>query len=285
MSLEPRSLARIIRSALEEDIGSGDVTTRWAVPERATARAELVARAEGVIAGLPVAALVLRAVDPEIELVSRVEDGARVTPGQVLAEAAGPARGVLTGERTALNFLQRMSGIATLTARYCAAVEGTGARILDTRKTAPGLRALDKYAVRAGGGTNHRAGLYDMVLLKENHLEAAGGIEKAIAAVRAGMEEAGLRLAVEVEVESLEAFEIALAAGADWIMLDNLAPEVMREAAGRARARGGSRPRLEASGNVTLETVRAVAETGVDYVSVGALTHSPPALDLSLLIR
>lgn len=285
MSLEPRSLARIIRSALEEDIGSGDVTTRWAVPERATARAELVARAAGVVAGLPVAALVLRAVDPEIELVSRVEDGSRVAPGQVLAEAAGPARGLLCAERTALNFVQRMSGIATLTARYCDAVKGTGARILDTRKTAPGLRALDKYAVRTGGGENHRAGLYDMVLLKENHLEAAGGIEKAVAAVRAGMEEAGVRLAVEIEVESLDAFDVALATGADWIMLDNMPLEGMREAAARVRARGGPRPRLEASGNVTLETVRAVAETGVDFVSVGALTHSPPALDLSLRIR
>lgn len=283
LSLDWKAANAAIERALAEDVGAGDITTLWTVSGSATARAKLVAKAPGVVAGLPVAGAVFEKVDAGISFEARVEEGARVAPGDVLATVAGPARGMLTAERTALNFLQRMCGIATVTAAYTAAVAGTGAQILDTRKTAPGLRALDKYAVAAGGGTNHRLGLFDMVLLKENHIEAADGIGPAVAAVKAGMARAGRRVQVEVEVRDLRELEDALAAGADWVMLDNMGPERMRQAVERVGALGEGRPKLEASGNVTLETVRAVAETGVDAISIGALTHSVQALDLSLL--
>ena len=284
-SLDLQKIRPLIEAALREDVEDGDITTLWTVSETAAARAELITRAPGVVAGLDVAAAVFDAVDTTIVFDVRIPDGSRVAPGDVLAEVSGPARGILTGERTALNFLQRMSGIATMTAQYVDAVCGTGAGILDTRKTAPGLRMLDKYAVAAGGGQNHRMGLYDMVLLKENHIEAADGIGPAVLAARSAMARAGRSVKIEVEVKTLRELEDAIAVRADWVMLDNMDGETMRTASERVRALGPGRPLLEASGNVTLETVREVAETGVDLVSIGALTHSVKALDLSLLFR
>ena len=284
-SLDWDAVEQAIDRALLEDVGDGDITTIWTVREAATARADLIARAPGVVAGLEVAARVFRKVDPAILFESRASDGAQVAPEDVVAVVSGPARGILTAERTALNFLQRMSGIATMTAQYVAAVAGTGTQILDTRKTVPGLRALDKYAVAAGGGANHRIGLYDMVLLKENHIEAADGIGPAVFAVKSAMAREGRSVKIEVEVETLAQLEDAIAAGADRIMLDNMDAETMRQAVERVRKLGSDRPELEASGNVTLETVRTAAETGVDLISIGALTHSVAALDLSLLFR
>jgi nicotinate-nucleotide pyrophosphorylase (carboxylating) len=285
MAIDPASLKRIVRTALDEDVGAGDISTNWTVPESQEVQAELIAKEAGVVAGLDVAAAIFREVDPAIAFLPRVSDGARVAVGEVVAELSGPARGILTGERTALNFLQRMSGIATETARYCEAVAGTGAHILDTRKTAPGLRSLDKYAVTVGGGRNHRIGLYDMVLLKENHVAAAGGVAPAVRTARARMEEAGRTVKLGIEVENLEQLESALDAGVDWILLDNMAEDLMRRAATRVRELGDGRPVLEASGNVRIDNVRSIAETGVDAISIGALTHSVRALDLSLLFR
>jgi nicotinate-nucleotide pyrophosphorylase (carboxylating) len=280
--LDPQVVSRIVRTALAEDLGSGDVTTEWTVPADARARARIVAKAAGVIAGMPVAAAAFRTLDPLIAFSAQVEEGARVEPRALVATLEGPARGILSAERTALNLLQRMSGIATATARFAAEVAGTGARILDTRKTAPGLRVLDKYAVAAGGGVNHRVGLYDMVLVKENHVAAAGGIAAAVRAVREGMARSRRSLEIEVEVEDLAELEEALAARVERILLDNMSPDGLRAAVERVRREPAPRPSLEASGNVTLENVRAVAETGVDWISIGALTHSVVALDLSL---
>ncbi len=274
-------LARIgplLDQALAEDVGDGDRTTLWTVPPEARGRGRILARARGVICGLPVAAEVFRRVEPRLAFRPRVEEGAEVAPGQTVAEVEGPLSGILTGERVALNFLQRLSGIATLTRRFVEAVSGTKAVILDTRKTTPGWRLLEKYAVRVGGGQNHRMGLYDMVLIKENHIAAAGSLRAAVERVRARNREG---LPVEVEVRTLEELEEALALGVRRILLDNMDLETLQEAVERT----GGRARLEASGGVTLETVRAVAETGVDFISVGALTHSAPALDLSLLIE
>ena len=228
---------------------------------------------------------VFQRVHSGIQVTPRTTDGARVQVEDVLADVAGPARGILTAERTALNFLQRMSGIATMAAAYVAAVAGTGVSILDTRKTAPGLRMLDKYAVVAGGGTSHRMGLHDMVLLKENHIEAADGIGPAVAAVKAAMARDRRRVMIEVEVKTLRELDDALAVGVDRVMLDNMDLQTTRLAVARAMAYGQERPLLEASGNVTLETVRTVAETGVDLISVGALTHSAPSMDMSLLFQ
>jgi nicotinate-nucleotide pyrophosphorylase (carboxylating) len=278
------SVDRAIDAALEEDVGSGDVTTLWIVREEAIARADLIAKAEGVIAGLEVAARVFRKVDERAAFHPRVSDGQRVRPGTPIAGVSGPARAILTGERTALNFLQRMSGIATATAACVAAVAGTGTSILDTRKTAPGLRLLDKYAVRAGGGVNHRAGLHDMVLIKDNHIEAADGIPSAVGRVRSAMAKEERDLQVEVEVKNLDELREALACRVDRIMLDNMDLETMKEAVRIVRASPG-RPEIEASGGVTLETLRPIAKTGVDFISIGALTHSVKALDISLQFR
>ena len=283
--LDRDAVTRIIDRALEEDVGTGDVTTDWTVRETAAATADLVARGPGVVAGLEVGASVFERVDPTIRFLARTKDGTRVADGDVLAEVSGPARGVLTAERTALNFLQRMSGIATMTARYVSEVAGTGARILDTRKTVPGLRILDKYAVSVGGGENHRLGLWDMVLIKDNHIEAADGIGPAVLAVRSAMARAGRTVKVEVEVKTLAELEDALAVGVDWVMLDNMDLTSMRQAVSRVQRIVQGRPRVEASGNVNLDTVKAVAETGVDLISVGGLTHSVAAVDLSLLFR
>ncbi len=272
----PESLVQeIVARALAEDIGVGDVTTLATVEEGRTCRAEVLAKAEGVVAGLGVMETTFLALDARVQFEALCRDGSTVTPGEVVARVSGPARALLTAERTALNFLQRMSGIATLTARYVAAVEGTKAQILDTRKTAPGLRVLDKYAVRMGGGRNHRFGLFDGVLIKDNHIRAAGGIEGAVERARGA---AHHLLKIEVEVTTFEELEEALAAGAEVIMLDNMDP---RDVA-RAVEKIAGRALVEASGNITLENVRAYAECGVDFISVGELTHSPRALDFSL---
>jgi nicotinate-nucleotide pyrophosphorylase (carboxylating) len=255
---------------LAEDIGSGDVTTLALIDEDAICKAVVLVKEPGVVCGLEAATAVFAELGVGFEPL--VAEGATVEPGHI-AELVGPARGVLTGERLALNLIGRLSGIATLTRRYVDAIEGTGATILDTRKTTPGLRALEKHAVATGGATNHRFGLDDGVLVKDNHLRLTGGIAAAVASLRAATD-----LPVEVEAESLEQVREAVEAGADAILLDNMPTDELREAvafvAGRAR--------LEASGGVNLETVRAIAETGVDFISVGALTHSAPSLDVSL---
>jgi len=268
----------IVRRALEEDIGPGDVTTLWIVPPQTRLRGRFLVKKAGVVAGLPVAGLVFEWLDPEVRFRPLMKDGTAVRSGDVVAEVEGPGRAILSGERTALNFLQRMSGIATLTRRYVEAVAGTRAVILDTRKTAPGLRLLDKWAVRLGGGQNHRMGLYDMVLIKDNHIAAAGGITKAVEQVR---RERGTGLEIEVEVKNLAELEEALTLGVERIMLDNMDLATMRQAVEIAAGWA----KLEASGGVTLENVAAIAATGVDYISVGALTHSVKALDISLEIE
>lgn len=275
--LSPEAAAQIrraIQAALAEDVGPGDVTSQATLPAELWYNGRFLAKAPGIIAGLGVVAQVFAAVDPAIRLTPLVADGDRVERGTIIAEISGPARGLLTGERTALNFLQRMSGIASLTRRFVDAVAGTNAVILDTRKTAPGLRAVDKWAVRLGGGQNHRYGLYDMVLIKDNHIAAVGGISEAVARARS----AAQNLPIEVEVKNLAELEEALALNVDRIMLDNMSLAEMREAVERANGRCP----LEASGNVSLETVTAIAATGVDYISSGALTHSVMALDISL---
>ncbi|MEA2403979.1 MAG: hypothetical protein QOE08_626 [Thermoleophilaceae bacterium] len=266
-------MQEVIDRALAEDVGSGDVTTAALVPEGATGRARLVQKAPGVVAGLLVAETVFRRVDPSLRWHPRAEEGAWREAG-LIAEVAGASRSILTGERVALNFLQRLSGVATLTARYVKAVEGTKARILDTRKTTPGLRALEKQAVVAGGGHNHRAGLYDAILVKENHAAMAGGVGEASRRALA----AAHGLPVEVECATLAELDEALAAGVPRILLDNMSTDEMRAAVERTAGRA----ELEASGGVTLETVGEIARTGVDFISVGALTHSAPALDISL---
>ncbi|MEV0639907.1 carboxylating nicotinate-nucleotide diphosphorylase [Streptomyces sp. NPDC050619] len=284
-AVDRAAVERAVGSALAEDEATEDITTRWSVPERLRAQAEIVTRQPGVVAGLAVVEAVFERVDPEVEVKAQVADGAAVAPGEVLLTLHGSARSLITGERTALNFLQRLSGIATSTRRYVEEVRGLPVRILDTRKTAPGLRALDKYAVTAGGGHNHRQHLSAMVLLKENHIAAAGGVSAAVAAVREGMAAAGREVPVEVEVETVEEAEEALRCRASWIMLDNMAPRWMeRVVAARAATAGAAGVLLEASGTVSLDRVRTVAETGVDLISVGTLTHSAPALDVSMLL-
>ncbi len=278
MELTPFLVHEIVVRALAEDIGTGDLAG-LAIPPDATAEARFVPRREGTTAGLAVAGAVFAAVDPALSFTAQIADGTQFTAGQTIATVRGPARSLLMGERVALNLLQRLCGIATLTASYVEAVAGTNARILDTRKTTPGLRALEKYAVRMGGGVNHRFGLYDGVMLKDNHLAilAANGVDlgAAVARARAAV---GPMVRVEVEVETVEQAGIAAAVGADLIMLDNMPPEELRAAvaliAGRARS--------EASGGITLATIRAVAASGVDFISVGALTHSAAALDIGL---
>lgn len=269
----PLEILATIRSALAEDIGPGDATTNSIVPTEATMRGQIIAKQDGVIAGLDVAQTVYQMVDAQVDFRPQVDEGGRVTNRQVLALVSGRTRSLLTTERTALNFLGRISGIATLTRSFVDAVAGTKAVILDTRKTAPGLRLLDKLAVRRGGGQNHRIGLYDLVLIKDNHIDYAGSIPLAVQRARAGAP----GLAIEVEARTLDDVHAALAIGVERILLDNMTPESMAEA---VRLTAG-RSKLEASGNVTLETVRRIAETGVDYISVGALTHSAKVFDVS----
>ena len=270
----------LIDLALAEDLGAGDITAEAVVPRGARARARLEQKDDGAVAGLDVAAAVFRRLDPALDWHPHVAEGEWGPAGRLVAEVGGPAAAILAGERVALNFLARLSGVATLTARFVSAVAGTGTAILDTRKTTPGLRALEKRAVAAGGGRNHRAGLYDAVLVKENHAALAGGAGAAARAAVAYAAEHGLPVVV-VECATLDEVDAALEAGAPRILLDNMALEDLREAVRRARGRAET----EASGGVTLETARSIAETGVDYISVGALTHSAPALDLSLSVE
>ncbi len=275
--LDMDALAPLLRQALAEDVGPGDVTSSLLVPPGARALARIVAKAPGVVAGVAVARRLFElACDGSERFGPCAEEGSRVGSGALVVEVEGPARGLLAAERTALNFLMRLSGIATLTARFVEAVRGTKARILDTRKTTPGLRALEKHAVRMGGGDNHRYALYDAVLVKENHLAFGGNLAEALAARPPGM-------AAIVEAETLEEFRTAAAAGADVVLLDDFPIEDIRAA---VRERGAAtRPLLEVSGGVRLDNVRALAETGIDRISIGALTHSAPALDLSLRLE
>jgi nicotinate-nucleotide pyrophosphorylase (carboxylating) len=265
----------LIELALAEDIGAGDLTTEAIVAEDAQGTADVVFRSAGVVCGLDAAHAVLRRLDPDVEMeVVHAEGSWIASPPTVVARFRGAHRALLTGERTALNLLQRLSGIATTAHAYVAAVAGTGAEILDTRKTSPGLRALDKHAVACGGAVNHREGLFDAILIKDNHVAIAGGVAAAVRAVR----ERHAGMPVEVEVDTLEQLDEALAEGPETILLDNMAPPQLREAVARTEGRA----RLEASGGITLDTVRAVAESGVDAISVGALTHSVIALDVAL---
>lgn len=271
-TLNPGEIDQIVQRALAEDLP--DITGEAIFPPLERGRARLVAKENGIVAGLAFARAVFTALDPAARVEPLRSDGSVVAAGEAIAVVEATVRALLSGERTALNLLQRASGIATATRRYVEAVGGTRARIYDTRKTAPGLRALDKYAVRVGGGWNHRLGLHDMFLIKNNHIDRIGSLRKAVEKVRAS----GKRAAVMVEVRSLEELGEALAAGADSLLLDNMDPAMLREAVRRA----GGRIPLEASGGVTLENVRAIAETGVDRISVGALTHSVRALDISM---
>ena len=266
----------LIDLALAEDVGKGDVTTVATVPEGKEGRAVIIAKAYGIVCGLPIMAEVFRQVDEAIRLTHLASDGEPVAPGDVVAALSGPLRGILTAERTALNFLTHLSGIATLTARFVDVVAPYRAVILDTRKTTPGWRILEKYAVRCGGGRNHRMGLYDMVLIKDNHIAACGSLAEAVRRVRG----AGVSVPIEVEVRTLAELEEALSLGVDRILLDNMDIPTLREAVARAKGK----VELEASGGVGLENVAEIAACGVDYISIGALTHSAPALDFSLEI-
>jgi nicotinate-nucleotide pyrophosphorylase (carboxylating) len=270
-----RIMDAAIDAALREDMPEGDITSESIIPANARSEAYFLAKEDGVLAGLPVAARVFERIDPSVIFIERFRDGSSFTRSDKLARVKGPTIALLKGERTALNFLQRLCGVATVTRRFVEAISGTKTRILDTRKTVPGLRLLDKYAVRTGGGTNHRASLSDMVLIKDNHLRHVGSVAEAVRRARAH-----IRPGVRVEVEAANLLQVreALAAGADMIMLDNMPLETMRQAVVLA----GGRVPLEASGNMTLDRVRAVAETGVDFISVGALTHSARAVDISL---
>ena len=270
--LQPEILA-CLKRALEEDIGTGDVTTNSIVPADAALRGQIIAKQAGIVAGLDIAEAVLLLLSGQINFRFNMIEGSEVDRSAIIADVSGPARALLAGERTALNFLGRMSGIATLTRKFVNVVSGTNAIILDTRKTAPGLRAIDKLAVQRGGGQNHRRGLFDMILIKDNHIDYAGSLAEAVCRVR----DSGTKLEMEVEARTPADVRQALDLGVERILIDNMPVEMMREAvklnAGRAK--------LEASGNVTLENVRAIAETGVDYISVGALTHSSRVFDVS----
>jgi nicotinate-nucleotide pyrophosphorylase (carboxylating) len=291
-TLPREQVQQAVRRALAEDLGPGDVTSEALIPRQARGRAFIVCRAPGVVAGLTVAKEVFRQLKPSASFKPLTADGRRVRRGQKVAEIVGPVRTLLAGERTALNFIQRLSGVATLTRRCVEAVAGHDVKILDTRKTTPGLRTLEKYAVRAGGGTNHRMGLHDRVLIKDNHLnallaETGGDRLRAIGlAVQRARERVGKNLLIEVEVESLPMVEAAIAADADIIMLDNMTPAQMRQAARRVRAHRkkfrSRRPITEASGGVTPDKLSRIAATGVDTISLGILTHSAPAADYAM---
>lgn len=272
----------LIRLALEEDVGPGDWTTLWTVPEDARGQAVIVAKQDAVVSGMAVALQVFRTVDDRLECTPRVEDGQAVDHGHEILEVRGSLRSILTAERTALNFLGRLSGIATLSQRFAEAVRGTRARVVDTRKTTPGWRILEKEAVRHGGGANHRMGLHDMILVKDNHIAAAGGITPALQAVE---RENRSGLPVEIEVSTLAELLEVMRRPPDRILLDNMSVEQLAEAVQRVSNLGEPRPELEASGNVRLDTVRDIAMTGVDLISAGALTHSAPVADFSLRVR
>jgi nicotinate-nucleotide pyrophosphorylase (carboxylating) len=272
-----KELKNLIAYALQEDIGNGDITTNALVPASMTSTATMVAKASGIVAGMEVAEAVFRYLSPQVEWRPKVRDGDPVEKGMLLVEVAAPYRCLLTGERLALNFLQRMSGIATMTHLFVAEVAGFGTQILDTRKTVPGLRILDKYAVKAGGGVNHRIGLYDMVLIKDNHIKVAGGIRNAVEQIRRAVP-SGIK--IEVETTTMAEVVEALEMEADIIMLDNMSNELMKSCVERI----SHRAKVEASGNMNLDRVREVAATGVDFISIGALTHSVTAFDISMNI-
>lgn len=294
-SITREALLPLLTAVLKEDVGSRDITSSALIPKEQLAKAEIVIRREGVLAGLQIAEWVFSLTDPKIKFQPTVKDGQRVYPDKAVAFLEGPARGILAGERVALNFLGHLSGIATLTRAFVDKVKGTSAKILETRKTLPGLRLLEKYAVRVGGGVNHRMGLYDGILIKENHLRLVAeglspkgtvpksSVEQAVALARAASQK---QTPVEVEVTNLQEFRQALAAKADLILLDNMKLPEMQEAVrlrnAVARSKGGAKPLLEVSGGVTLESVRPIALTGVDRISVGALTHSAPTLNIAL---
>jgi nicotinate-nucleotide pyrophosphorylase (carboxylating) len=274
------TIRTLVNLALAEDLGAlGDVTTQAIIPADEMMQGQIIAKASGVIAGLPVLRAVFDQIDPAVQIELHLQDGSSVTPGTLVCTLRGSARSLLTGERTALNFLQRLSGIATLTSQFVAAAVGTQTVILDTRKTTPGWRLLEKYAVRMGGAQNHRIGLYDAVMIKDNHIAAAGGITRAVEQVRAFPAARGLPIIVEVE--TLTQLEEVLPLNVDQVLLDNMDEATMREA---VRIAAGRVP-LEASGNMSLERVAAVAATGVNFISVGALTHSAPAFDLSMRLQ
>ena len=276
----------LVKLALAEDVGRGDITTRAIVPKGQSARAVITAKEDGVIAGLAAAREVFKHVDHRIKFSPKVRDGKAVKKWTVIAVVSGPARGILTGERVALNFLQHLSGIATLTKKFVARVKtstssvesGQGARILDTRKTIPGMRLLEKYAVRMGGGENHRLGLYDAILIKDNHIKIARGVERAVEGIR---RQYGAKKAVEIETKTINEVQRAIAVGVDRVLLDNLSVKTLRAAAKLCKK---AKIKTEASGGVRLNNVAAIARTGVDYISIGALTHSAPALDISLKV-
>lgn len=270
----PQAVRHILTLALEEDLGTGDITSGLLIPESHASSAMLIAKGGFIIAGFPFAEEVFHLVDKDVEFKPLVKEGSRVKKGTVLAEIRGRTSSLLAGERVSLNLMQHLSGIATITSGFVREIKGTGAKIVDTRKTMPCMRYMEKYAVRVGGGSNHRFGLYDGILIKDNHIEAVGSIKKAIELAKKGMH----LLKTEVEVENLKEFRIALEAGADVIMLDNMGLEDMAEAA----RLNNKKALLEASGNVSLANVRQIAATGVDLISIGALTHSAPAADISM---
>lgn len=270
-------IEQLLRTALEEDIGSGDITTMPTISPEAKGKGLFRAKRGGVVAGLFLLEKIFSLLDSRVRVSRLCRDGGEVKQGTVVAEAAGPVRALLLGERTALNFLQRLSGTATLTRRYVDAVKGFPCKIIDTRKTTPGLRTLEKYAVRMGGGMNHRIGLYDAALVKDNHIAASGSIAGAVEKIRG---QAPFMVRIEVECTNLKEVQEALDAGAEVIMLDNMPTKEMTEAVGLVKRRAW----VEASGGITIDTVREVAETGVDFISVGALTHSAPALDFNMKI-
>ena len=276
-SIDITLLRDSLLTALREDVGTGDITSRSTIPSAARARARFTTKQALIVAGMPIAQEVVRLVDPKMEFKPLEEDGASVPTGTPLAEVSGAARSILTAERTSLNLLQRMCGIATLTREYVDRIQGTKARIVDTRKTAPGLRVLDKYAVSCGGGMNHRMGLFDGVLIKNNHLAFHSSVAEAVQQARSHL---GHLVKIEVEVRNLDELQTALTAGADVVLLDNFTPEETRKAVQLA----AGRVPLESSGGITLETVRDFAEAGVDYISIGALTHSVPAVDIHLRV-
>jgi nicotinate-nucleotide pyrophosphorylase (carboxylating) len=276
--LDIQQINTLIANALKEDIGTGDITTDALVPDAMVSTATMVAKADGIVAGMEVAEAVFRYLSPQLSWKPFVLDGDKIKKGDLLVEMSGPFRTLLSGERLALNFLQRMSGIATATRLFVEAVAGFGTKILDTRKTVPGLRILDKYAVKAGGGENHRIGLYDMVLIKDNHIKVAGSITKAVGQIR---EKVPAGIKIEVETTSITEVREALEAKADIIMLDNMTNDEMKTCVSIINHQA----KIEASGNMNLERVKSVAATGVDYISIGALTHSVIALDISMNIK
>jgi len=281
--LDRQSILKIVRDALHEDVGEGDITSAALIPATAEVSGSFVSKDEGVIAGLGVCEIIFQEIDGSVSFKPACMDGEKIRPGRRIAEVSGSALSVLSGERLALNLLGRLSGIATLTGQFVRAVEGTGAKIYDTRKTTPNLRILEKYAVRVGGGHNHRMGLFDQVLIKDNHIAIAKkeGLERLSDIVQKARDNAPAGTKIEIEVDSIEDFEDALAGRPDMIMLDNMTPLRMKKAFDIIRDLP-ERPLIEASGNITLENVREVASSGVDIISVGSLTHSARALDISL---